>query len=127
MKNSKIFIKTINKILKWRIMIIKIFSDVYNISNRIKNIEKNYYIVFNTSKNKFEVHNSQQKGGSYCLTLPFLYLDERTLNFVNETKSENINRILNKIDLQNKLIESAENSSTLNRFEEEVERNLNKE
>lgn len=108
-------------------MIIKIFSDVYNISNRIKQIEKNYYIVFNTSKNKFEVHNSKQVGGSYCLTLPFSYLDERTLNFVKETKSENINRILNNIENQNKLIESAEQTSTLNRFADEFERNLNKE
>ncbi len=108
-------------------MNIKIFSDVYNISNRIKSIDKNYYIMFNTSKNKFEVHNSNQLGGSYCLTLPYNFLDERTLNFVNNTKSENINRILNKIENENKMIESAAKSSTLNLFEEELERNMNKE
>ena len=47
-------------------MKIKLIYDVYNISKRIKEIDKDYYIVYDTSKNKFEVHNSSQIGGSYC-------------------------------------------------------------
>ena len=94
-------------------MLIEIKSDVYNISKRIKYIDKDYYVVFNTSKNSFEVHNSAQIGSSYCLTLPFKELDERTINYIFETKSENIERILSKIENDNKLRESAEKSSTL--------------
>ena len=94
-------------------MKIKIYSDVYNISKRIKDIEKNYYIVYNTITKKFEIHNSAQKDTSYCLTLPYLELDERTLNYVNKTKSENIEKILEEIEKNNKQRESAEKSNTL--------------
>ena len=108
-------------------MKIKISTDVYNISKRIKDIDKNYYIVFNTSTNKFEVHNSQQLGGSFCLNLPYNFLDERTLNYVNETRAENIERILNQIDIENELKESADKTCTLNQFDEIIEDNLKKE
>ena len=68
-------------------MLVKLYSDVFDISQRVKNIDSGYYILFNTSNKKFEVHNSNQVGSSYCLTLPFKELDERTLNFINKTKS----------------------------------------
>ena len=105
-------------------MKIKILHDVYNISNRIKNIEKNYYIVYNTSSKKFEIHNSKQTGSSYCLTLPYEQLDERTLNFVCSTNSENIERILNEIEKNNKRMESAEKSKALSCVCEQIEQEI---
>jgi hypothetical protein len=47
---------------------IKISGDVYDISKRIKNIDRDYYVVYDTSKQKFEIHNSSQIDSSYCLT-----------------------------------------------------------
>ena len=102
-------------------MKIKLFSDVYNISNRIKNIDKDYYIVLNTSTNKFEVHNRSQVDSTYCLTLPFKNLDERTLNYVNETKSVNIKNILQKMEIDNKIKESAAKHSTLSNIYQSIE------
>lgn len=101
-------------------MKIKIKSDVYKISERIKDIDKNYYIVYNTSSLKFEVHNSAQIGNSYCLTLPFSMLDVRTLNFVRETNSENINIILEKIENENKLQENADRRNALSQFNDAI-------
>ena len=94
-------------------MKIKIFFDVYNISKRLKKIDRDYFIVYDTSKNNFEIHNSSQIGSSYCLTLPYSCLDERCLNYVYQTKSENIERILQTIDNENKIKESAEKTSAL--------------
>ena len=94
-------------------MKIKIESDVYNISKRVKFIDKDYYVVYNTLTSKFEVHNSNQLGSTYCLTLPFNELDEQTLNYINKTKSKNIEEILCKIENENKIRESAEKSSAL--------------
>lgn len=88
-----------------------ILFDVYNISKRIKNIERNYYIVFNTSSKKFEVHNSSQIGSSYCLTLPYDKLDERALKYVRSTNCTNIDEILEQIENDNKKRESATKSS----------------
>lgn len=105
-------------------MKIKLNYDVYNISKRVKEIDKYYYVVYDTSKNKFEIHNSKQIGSTYCLTLPFKCLDERCLNYINKTKSENIEKILNEIDNLNNIKESADKTSALNNVCEAIERNL---
>ena len=100
--------------------------DVFNISQRVKEIDEGYYVVLNTSKQKFEIHNSKQIGSSYCLTLPYSQLDERTLTYVYQTMSKNVEQILEKIENENKLKESAEKSSTLNKtcalIEDEIRR-----
>ena len=102
-------------------MKIRIDHDVYNISKRIKEIDKNYYIVFDTSRSKFEIHNSSQIGSSYCLTLPFNELDERVINHVYQTQSANIDIILEKIENENKLRESANKSSALSQVYSSIE------
>ena len=96
-------------------MKIKILCDVFNISKRIKDIDKNYYVVYNTSKQKFEIHNSKQYGTSYCLTIPFNKLDERTLKYVRRTQSANIDEILDQIENDNKKIESANLNSAFSK------------
>jgi len=102
-------------------MKIKITHDVYDIAKRIKNIDKNYYIVFETSRGKFEVHNSSQIGSSYCLTLPNTCLDERALKHVRKTQSANIDEILEKIENDNNLRESANKSSAFSTIIDSLE------
>ena len=102
-------------------MKLKIAHDVYNISKRIKDIDRNYYIVFNTSKQKFEVHSSQQIGSSYCLTLPFNCLDERSLKHVLKTQSVNIDEILENIENDNNIRESANQTSAFSSVVENLE------
>ncbi len=99
-------------------MKIKLTHDVYEISKRIKNIDNGYFIVYNTSTCKFEVHNSFQLDTTYCLTLPYDYLDERTLNYVAKTRSVNIENILAEIEKENKIQESADASSVLTELNE---------
>lgn len=105
-------------------MKIKVLFDVYNISKRIKNIEKGYYVVYDTLKQKFEVHSSSQMGSSYCLTLPYDKLDERTLKYVRSTMSTNIDEILNKIENDNQILESANKTSAFSSFAENLEQNM---
>ncbi len=104
----------------------KVLLDVYNISKRIKNIDISYYIVYDTSKQKFEVHSSSQLGSSYCLTLPFNQLDERTLKYVRSTMSTNIDDILNKIENDNKILESANKTSAFSSIAENLEHDMEK-
>ncbi len=92
-------------------MKIKILFDVYNISKRVKSIDRSYYVVYDTSKKHFEIHSSSQLGSSYCLTLPYIQLDERSLKYVRKTKSNNIEEILEQLENDNKQLESANKSS----------------
>jgi len=105
-------------------MLIELTHDVYEISKRIKKIDKDYYVVYNTSTRKFEVHNSSQIGTTYCLTLPYSNLDERTLNYVAKTRSVNIEKILEEIETENKIKESENKSNTINEMNECVENNF---
>ncbi len=85
-------------------MKILIKHDVFNIANRIKQINKNYFIVFNKQTNKFEVHNKTLKN-TLCLVLPFKQLDVRTLTYV--LKSEKIDEQFLEIEKNNKKIENS--------------------
>ena len=105
-------------------MKIKLSHDVYEISKRIKNIDRDYFMVYDTSSRKFEVHNSAQADTTYCLTLPFNQLDERTLNYVAKTRSVNIEKILEEIEKDNKIQESKVKRETLSEMEELVSDNF---
>ena len=84
--------------------------DMFGISKRIKNIDKGYFILFNTNSNKFEVHHNNQVGGTYCLTCPFERLDSRLLDYVLLTSNKNSKNLLIEIENNNeKIVSKIEN------------------
>ena len=92
-------------------MKIKIESDVFNIVNRIKEIDNNYFVIYNTNCQKFEIHNSKYKS-SYCLTVPYKNLDVRVIDLLHKTAIRNYDKIVKKIEedninLQNEQIRKA--------------------
>ena len=86
-------------------MKIKIENDVFEITKRIKEIDDGYYIVFDTKKQVYELHNSEQDN-SYCLTVPYANLDVRLIDLLLYTNIKNIDNILNDIDNNNNNIEN---------------------
>ena len=102
-------------------MLIKITSDTYFISQRIKEIDKDYFIVFNTKTKHFEVHNKRQAPSTYCIGLPFLELDERCLDKINETRVENIKKLLSEIEKQNQKIEEQNQKNMIEKLKEVLE------
>lgn len=107
-------------------MKIQIENDVYEIANRIKDIDRDYYLIYDTSKQKFEVHNKSQFGSSYCLTLPYNELDERTLLYVRKTQSANIEEILHDLENDNNILESANKTSAFSNILDSIEYGENK-
>lgn len=100
-------------------MLIEIQNDVYFILNRIREIDSGYKIFYNTAKKHFEIHNSKQKGGSYCLTVPFNVLDERTVMLVRKSRVENFDQLIKDIDKHN--------DSLNKKMQDEIFKNLDKE
>ena len=91
----------------------KINNDVYNISQRIKQVDKDYYIVFETKTNKFEKKKKKQKGGSLCLVLPFDRLDVRTLNLVYKTQVKWFKENIMQIEKNNERLERVAHTNTM--------------
>ena len=85
-------------------MKIKIESDVFDIAKRLKQINESYYILFDTSKQKFELHSNEQQN-SYCFSYPFQNLDNRFLDMVYTTNIRYIDNIIEDIDKNNIEIE----------------------
>ena len=97
-------------------MKIKINNDVFEITKRIKDIDDGYYVVFDTRKNHYELHNKNQPY-TYCLTYPYDNLDSRMIDMILYTNIDNIDNIVNEIDKNNANIENSVNNSIKNKTE----------
>ena len=84
--------------------LIKIYSDVYFICQRLKKIDKSYEVYFNCEENSYEVHSKSQIKNSYCFKVPYDQLDSRTLDYAVKTRIENRDKLLEEIELQNNLL-----------------------
>lgn len=80
-------------------------TDNLFISERLKQIDESYFILYNLNNKKFEIHSSMQSNNTYCLTIPFDRLDERTLCYARKTRAENLDRLMEEMDKQNEMLE----------------------
>lgn len=95
---------------------ILIKSDVFNINERIKQIDDGYFIIFDVFKKHFEIHNEKQIKNSYCLTWK-KELDSRVLEYVEKTIIKNSEKILSEIEENNKKVESESNKNIADKTE----------
>lgn len=94
-------------------MRIKIDSDAFNIVDRIKEIDNGYFIVLNTDKDCFELHNEKQVN-TYCLTIPYNQIDVRIIFLIYKTMVGNVDNIMYEIDTNNLKIERNNNDYVKN-------------
>ena len=79
-------------------------NDLFNISNRLKSIDKNYFVLFNPLSKKFEIHYKRAKS-SLELVLPFSALDSRSVDLVLKTKVEHRKKLLQEMEEHNQKLE----------------------
>ena len=99
----------------------EIDSDCLEIVRRIKSIDEDYFVMFNTQKKTFQLHHRAQRGSTYCLTFPFDTLDERAYFFVLKTRVQNSDKIFAEMEKQNAQLEKAVSKQVLNEFLESIE------
>lgn len=88
-------------------MKIKIKNDLFNISKRIKNISRDYFVFFDDKSRRYLV--CDEKGGNVYFTLPFNALDARSLFYIQKERQKTNIEILKEIELNNKNCEKAIN------------------
>lgn len=76
---------------------IAVTGDVLNIVGRLKEIDEDYFVMFNRLTQKFEVHVRGQLCTIGC-ELPFDRLDARAISYVREHHSSRMDEIMKKID-----------------------------
>ena len=87
-------------------------NDMFNISNRLKRIDRNYCVLFNSKTKKFEVYYQNGFNFDLELVLPFDVLDFRTIRKVWETRVSKMEEIIKKMEEENKKLEK-KNSENL--------------
>ena len=81
-------------------MLKEIKNDVFNIANRIKEINKNYIVYFNTEISKYELYHEKH---GHCLTFPYDELDSRSIEYTLSTRADRIDikKYIDDIDRYN--------------------------
>ena len=98
--------------------LIKIESDCFDICSRLKDVDPTYQVFFNLNRNCFEVHSYSQTKSSYCFTIPFDQLDERTIDYAQRTMVENKDKIIKEIEEHNKRVEEKNLKMQVNALKE---------
>ena len=80
--------------------LIKIKEDVFDIVERVKEIDQGYYIVYNTKKSRYEIHNSKQVPSTFCIVCPN-GLDGSVITKLRKTRIENLDKLLKEMDETN--------------------------
>lgn len=62
-------------------------NDTAGICERIKEIEKEYFIVRNMLSGDYEVHSTLNDGNTFCFAVPYDRLDARTLEYCRKTRT----------------------------------------
>lgn len=84
-------------------------TNVYLIPERLREIDRDYFVIRNHTRQVFEIHHRTQPESSYCLTVPYSELDARTLDLVRKTNIVNAEKLLLQMDEHNRKLEEAQN------------------
>ena len=85
--------------------LVRVENDCFDIAKRLKQIDKSYEIYYNLTRKCFEVHSFLQIKSSYCFSIPYENLDERTLDYAYKTLSSNRDNLIREIEENNTRVE----------------------
>ena len=95
-------------------------DNIYDIPQRLKEYDASFFVVFNFMNDKYEVHSKDNLFGTYCLTVPYKELDERTLWLVikNDTKNKGAREFERELNEHNRKVEERKETETKNWIED---------
>lgn len=99
--------------------LVRISGDVFDIADRLKEIDGGYYPVYNLTKKRFEIHHENTRQ-SLQVVLPYKSLDKRALDKVRETRIEYALQKIKRMDEENELKRISEEKSKQSEMNERV-------
>lgn len=80
---------------------IEIKNDLFDVAWRLKAINGNYAVYYNTVLDRFEVHDLSQRGCTLAFVSPYNELDCRTVDYALKTRVQNADCIFAEIERGN--------------------------
>lgn len=102
-------------------MRIKIANDLFDIADRIKELDRRYEIYFDTVKNKYLLTDEK---GVVQLVVPYENLDARTLGYAYHTRAENADELEEEAEKHNDEIVKLGIKETQDKVENDFSREL---
>ncbi len=101
-------------------MKILVKNDLYDISDRLREINPNYRVYFDTDRQKFLL----MRNNVLELIFPYEELDERAIRHARYTSVQNIKEVLYDLDKENKDMEESSKKQAKDKLEDEFSRRL---
>lgn len=101
-------------------MKILIKNDLYDIADRIREINADYRVFFDTDRQKFIL----MRNNALELIFPFEELDERVIRHARYTSVQNVKEFLHDLDKENRETEEDSRKKAKDKVEDEFSRRL---
>lgn len=95
----------------------RVEGDLFDITERIREIDESYFILRERKSGRLEVHSRAQKGSTLALVLPRKRLDCRDLEYVRRTRSERKRALLEEMRLENERLMREETARAVRQAE----------
>lgn len=77
---------------------IPVTKHVCDIPDRLKQIDRHYFVMFNTRSQRFELHDARQRGSTLACVLPFDELDARALVYARKYHVSRLSQTVREVD-----------------------------
>jgi hypothetical protein len=91
-------------------------TNVFNAPERIREIDPDYFVVFDPRNQKFELHHKEQEF-TPCFVFPFDELDGRAVDYVQDSRIERFRDKIQKMEENNRKIEEAQHKEFMDKIE----------
>lgn len=85
--------------------LIAITNDLYDIARRLRSINDDYRVYYNTRRSRYEVHDISRSPDTFQFAVPFDELDARTVTYALYSRVENADSIFAQMERDNAVIE----------------------
>jgi AmiR/NasT family two-component response regulator len=92
---------------------IPVTSHAMDIPVRLKEVNRDFFVMFNTKIQKYEIHCASQPESTLACVLPFEELDNRTLLYVREFSRERTQNLAREIEEYNERLEKKRQAELL--------------
>lgn len=97
-------------------------GDLFDIARRLKEVDKDYFVVYSYRDNRYEVHSKGNRGNTLCFAAP--RLDERVIVKARQTRRERLDRLIAEAERDNERIKREALYQTVKKIERGAEEAL---
>jgi hypothetical protein len=101
--------------------LIEITNDLFDIAQRLKDVNEDYVLYFNVEKQHYEVHNRKQYPSTLAFVVPYDELDARTIKYARFTSVNNSTKLFEEIEKNNAMLDKQYQQQYVNSVMSQVE------